>query len=52
MKFNFPGELKSLSVDAIKSFVNDFNAGKIIPSLKSADIPEDNSAPVKVIVGK
>jgi len=51
-KFNFPGDIKSLSVDSLKSFINDFNSGNINPSLKSAEIPEDNSAPVKVIVGK
>lgn len=51
-KFNFPGDVKSLSVESLKTFINEFNSGKIVPSLKSADIPEDNSQPVKVIVGK
>lgn len=51
-KFNYAGDVKSITVQSLKSFIDDFNSGKIQASLKSADIPEDNSQPVKVIVGK
>ncbi|KAG4221103.1 hypothetical protein PC116_g30420, partial [Phytophthora cactorum] len=34
------------------SFVDDFSAGKIAPSLKSEPIPEKQEGPVTVVVGK
>ncbi|KAI7850927.1 protein disulfide isomerase [Circinella umbellata] len=36
----------------IEKFVDDYVNGKIEPTLKSEDIPEDNSGPVKVVVAK
>lgn len=48
----FPYELAKFEFEQLKSFVQDFVEGKIEPSLKSEAIPESNSEPVKVIVGK
>ena len=36
----------------IEKFVDDYVNGKIEPTLKSEDIPEDNNGPVKVVVAK
>ena len=51
-KFTFPGSINSVTVDSIKSFVADFKAGTIQPSLKSQEIPEENGKALKTIVGK
>lgn len=51
-KFTFPGKAESITVDSLRGFINDFKSGTLTPFLKSADIPADNSEPVKVIVGK
>ncbi|CAJ2501557.1 Uu.00g044100.m01.CDS01 [Anthostomella pinea] len=50
-KFPFDSE-KELTADAISSFVEDFSAGKIEPSLKSEPIPETQEGAVTVVVGK
>jgi len=51
-KFQYSGDVKSLTLAGIKTFIEDFKTGNIQPFLKSADIPADNSEPVKIIVGK
>jgi protein disulfide-isomerase A1 len=51
-KYQYAGSTKDITVEQIKSFINDFKSGKITPFLKSEEIPADNSQPVKVIVGK
>jgi len=51
-KFTYSSDVKSVTVDDLSKFIDDFLANKLVASLKSADIPTDNSAPVKVIVGK
>lgn len=43
---------EKFSVDALKKFVEDFLAGNLQPFVKSEELPEDNSGPVKVAVGK
>ncbi|KAI8826628.1 uncharacterized protein EV422DRAFT_510902 [Fimicolochytrium jonesii] len=43
---------KSLTKANVKSFVDEYLAGKLQPSLKSEAVPEKNDGPVKVIVGK
>jgi protein disulfide-isomerase A1 len=50
-KFPFDIE-KEITHDNIASFVDDFSAGKIEPSLKSEPIPETQEGPVTVVVGK
>lgn len=50
-KFPFDTE-KDITVENIGSFVEDFSAGKIEPSLKSEPIPETQEGPVTVVVGK
>ncbi|KAI1279057.1 thioredoxin-like domain-containing protein [Xylaria sp. FL0933] len=50
-KFPFDIE-KEITVENIGSFVEDFSAGKIEPSLKSEPIPETQDSPVTVVVGK
>jgi len=51
-KFTYSGAIDTLTVDALKKFIADFKSGSLQPFLKSADIPADNSEPVKIIVGK
>ncbi|KAI1820776.1 protein disulfide-isomerase [Xylaria intraflava] len=50
-KFPFDIE-KEITPEAISTFVEDFSAGKIEPSLKSEPIPETQEGPVTVVVGK
>jgi len=40
-----------ITSDNIGAFITDFNDGKLTQFLKSADVPETNDEPVKVIVG-
>jgi protein disulfide isomerase len=48
-KFILPGELEEAT---ISKFLNDVEAGKVEPTLKSEEVPESNEEPVRVIVGK
>jgi protein disulfide-isomerase A1 len=50
-KFPFDQEAE-ITHDAIAKFVEDFDAGKIEPSIKSEDIPETQEGPVTVVVAK
>jgi len=50
-KFTYSGNVNELTKEAIKQFVDDFKANKLVPFLKSQDIPEQNE-PVKILVGK
>jgi len=43
---------EKFSVESFESFVKDFVAGNLEAHVKSEDIPEDNSGPVKTAVGK
>jgi protein disulfide-isomerase A1 len=45
-------ESKSIEKDGVNEWVKDFLAGTLAPTIKSEEIPADNSGPVKVIVGK
>jgi len=51
MKYIWEGDIASLSVDGMRSFVEDFKAGKLEAHLKSEAIPE-NDGPLTVLVGK
>jgi protein disulfide-isomerase A1 len=48
-KYNLDGEINE---ENVLQFVNDWEAGKLKPHLKSDPVPEKNDEPVKVIVGK
>lgn len=50
-KFPFDQE-KEITLEAIKTFVDDFVAGKVEPSIKSEPIPEKQEGPVTVVVAK
>ncbi|KAI1802368.1 protein disulfide isomerase [Daldinia bambusicola] len=50
-KFPFD-QSKEITFETISTFVDDFSAGKIEPSLKSEPIPEKQEGPVTVVVGK
>jgi len=50
-KFPFDQEAE-ITHDAIAKFVEDYEAGKIEPSIKSEDIPETQEGPVTVVVAK
>lgn len=51
-KYQLPTSAKDITVETIRAFIKEFKDGKLVPFLKSEEIPADNSAPVKVIVGK
>jgi hypothetical protein len=44
-------DLATLSVDGIKTYLEDFRSGKLEPHLKSEPIPEEQGA-LTVLVGK
>merc|ERR1711928_268365 len=49
----FKPEVKTISVDNDKAFVNAYKAGELKPHLMSQEIPEDwDKEGVKVLVGK
>ena len=50
--FSDQGDVKAISEKKIGSFVADFVAGKIEPSIKSEPIPEKQEGPVTVVVAK
>jgi protein disulfide-isomerase A1 len=51
-KFTFPGKTTELTVDELRSFVNDFKSNNLQPFLKSQEIPEESTEAVRTIVGK
>jgi len=51
-KFTLPEDVKSITLDQITKFVEDFKSGSLKPFLKSDPIPAENNKPVKTIVGK
>ena len=51
-KYAIEGDAKAINPVQLKKFIEEFKEGKLEPFLKSQEVPEDNSAPVKVIVGK
>jgi protein disulfide-isomerase A1 len=50
-KYIYYGDLESLSVEDIRSFISDFNAGKLKPFFKSDRPPKDTTKPLKLVVG-
>ena len=51
-KFTFAGRADSVTLEGIKEFIKDFKSGSLQAFLKSEDLPADNTAPVKIVVGK
>ena len=51
-KYNYPGTVDTLTVESLKSFIDDFNAKSLKPFLKSEEIPAESNDPLKIIVGK
>jgi len=51
-KFTFAGRTDSVTLEGIKEFIKDFKSGSLQAFLKSEDLPADNTAPVKIVVGK
>lgn len=43
---------EKFSVEALQSFVENLVEGRLTPHVKSEELPDDNSGPVKVAVGK
>ena len=53
LKFIWEGDAKALKGDEIKSFIDDFKAGKLSPHLKSEPVPEQSTTDgLTVLVGK
>jgi len=40
-KYTFEGEVSQITVDSIKTFIDDFKAGRLHPFLKSEEIPAE-----------
>lgn len=51
-KFTYGQPVESLSVDGLQQFINDFQSNKLVPFLKSEEVPPETSDPLKIIVGK
>lgn len=51
-KFTYSGDLSSLTVDGVQSFVEDFKNKKLQPFLKSEEIPAETGDALRIIVGK
>ena len=51
LKYAYDGAVADLTVESIGKFADDVLSGAVKPHLKSQPVPEDNSGPVKVIVG-
>jgi len=45
-------ELAAIAPEGVTTWVNKFLAGEVPPTIKSEEIPTDNSAPVRVLVAK
>ena len=43
-KYLYPGSIASITIDSIKTFFEDFKAGKLVTHLKSEPIPENTGA--------
>jgi len=53
LKYTWEGDAKNMSADDVKSFVSDFKAGKLQPSLKSDPIPDQQTVDgLTTLVGK
>jgi len=50
-KFQYSGDIASLTSANVVDWVNDFMAGNLKAHLKSADVPESNDGPVRTVVG-
>lgn len=51
-KFEHPARAKNFDADDLSAFLDDYFAGKLKPTLKSEEIPENDDEAVKTIVGK
>jgi len=52
MEFKYRPETASYTAETLKSFVDEFLAGKMEPFVKSEPIPDNENHDVKVVVGK
>jgi len=50
-KYEYIGDAKKITVNSLANFIKAVKEGKAKPFYKSQDLPEDNSKPLKVIVG-
>ena len=50
-KYEYMGDAKKITVNSLANFITAFKAKTIKPFYKSQELPEDNSKPLKVIVG-
>jgi len=50
-KFTYSSDVKDITTATLSKFIDDFLSNKLVASLKSQEIPADNTAPVKIIVG-
>ena len=51
LKYQWEGDMAGLAVDGLRTYLDDFRAGKLEPHLKSEPIPEEQGA-LTVLVGK
>jgi protein disulfide-isomerase A1 len=51
-KYSYSGKTEDITLESLKSFIDDFKGKKLQPFLKSEEIPAETSDPLKIIVGK
>jgi protein disulfide-isomerase A1 len=51
-KYAYPEPLHQLTADSLIAFIEQFKQGKLSPTFKSQEIPEDDGRALKTIVGK
>ena len=52
LKYVWEGDVTSMTVDDVKSYIAAFKDGSLTPHLKSEPVPEDNTDPLTILVGK
>ena len=50
-KYEYIGDAKKITVHSLSNFIHSFKEGTLKPFYKSQELPEDNTKPLKVIVG-
>lgn len=51
-KYDMTEWVDELTVEGIEKFINDFFDGKLKPYLMSAEVPEKNDGPMKIVVSQ
>ena len=52
LKYVWESAVDTLNTESVKTYISDFKEGKLVPHLKSEDIPEADDTGLTVLVGK